>query len=350
MFSHRLPTAADDARLPLIKDIFGRERHASDRDDMSGVGNFNRPCKTLWIGNCQLGSYRAKSDDITNPWNESDKAFKSKGGHGESEGDWLNKCQEVLARHFGEWGLIERIDVKPKFDCAFISFKHRASAEFAKVAMSEQSLDNGEQLSVRWAHEDPNPNHTEQHEWENQLKEALGKRGYDFNTYAAQQAAAAAAAVAISEEKESLGVTAYPSDSFSEYDAGVTASQLAAAASGDTTTGFVDADTARAYAAAAAESDPDAAAAWQRYAEYAASAAASGTSADYGAAVDPSLSYMNKSSVYPTPPPGLGSSAGPITAEEQAGIEEERQRQEAVANMHALLDSIDATKESDHAT
>ena len=40
---------------------------------------------------------------------------------------------------------------------AFVTYKLRTSAEFAKIAMADQSLDHGEVLNVRWATEDPNP-------------------------------------------------------------------------------------------------------------------------------------------------------------------------------------------------
>ena len=39
---------------------------------------------------------------------------------------------------------------------AFVKFRHRCSAEFAKEAMSGQSLDNNEILIVKWANDDTN--------------------------------------------------------------------------------------------------------------------------------------------------------------------------------------------------
>ena len=41
--------------------------------------------------------------------------------------------------------------------CGFVTFKLRATAEFAKEAMAEQALDHEEQINVRWAYDDPNP-------------------------------------------------------------------------------------------------------------------------------------------------------------------------------------------------
>ena len=40
---------------------------------------------------------------------------------------------------------------------AFVRYRYRANAEFAKVAMANQSLDNKEVINVRWAMDDPNP-------------------------------------------------------------------------------------------------------------------------------------------------------------------------------------------------
>jgi hypothetical protein len=40
---------------------------------------------------------------------------------------------------------------------AFVTYKSSLNAEFAKEAMSNQSLNNNEVLNVRWATDDPNP-------------------------------------------------------------------------------------------------------------------------------------------------------------------------------------------------
>lgn len=40
---------------------------------------------------------------------------------------------------------------------AFVTYIHEANAQFAREAMSCQSMDNDEILNVRWATEDPNP-------------------------------------------------------------------------------------------------------------------------------------------------------------------------------------------------
>ena len=40
---------------------------------------------------------------------------------------------------------------------AFVRYRLRGAAEFAKVAMADQPLDGDEKLNVRWAYDDPNP-------------------------------------------------------------------------------------------------------------------------------------------------------------------------------------------------
>ena len=62
-----------------------------------------------------------------------------------------------MARHFAEWGNIERIRVLPARGVAFVTYINESLAQFAKEAMAHQSLDNNEILNVRWATVDPNP-------------------------------------------------------------------------------------------------------------------------------------------------------------------------------------------------
>lgn len=60
-------------------------------------------------------------------------------------------------KYFGEWGELESCNVVMRLSIAFPRFRLRTSAEFAKEAMACQPLDQGEILSIRWAHDDPNP-------------------------------------------------------------------------------------------------------------------------------------------------------------------------------------------------
>eukprot|EP00644_Phytophthora_capsici_P010906 jgi/Phyca11/14776/fgenesh1_pg.PHYCAscaffold_9_\ len=128
-YYHRLPSAADETRVGMMHDCFGRERHATDRDDMDGVGNFTRNSRTLYVG-----------------------GLKSTNGT-----EALKQQEDALWKQFGEWGEVENINVIHRKSICFVRYRHRISAEFAKEAMSNQSLQSDEVLNVRWAFDDPNP-------------------------------------------------------------------------------------------------------------------------------------------------------------------------------------------------
>lgn len=109
--------------FPSNVDCFGRDKFSDYRDDMGGVGSFMRVNRTLYVGRINV------SDDI----------------------------EEIVSRHFQEWGQVDRIRVLPSRGVAFVTYTHLANSEFAKEAMAHQSLDNNETLNVRWATVDPNP-------------------------------------------------------------------------------------------------------------------------------------------------------------------------------------------------
>ncbi|KAI6168178.1 hypothetical protein EDD17DRAFT_1532429 [Pisolithus thermaeus] len=145
-YLHTLPDP-DNALPDSSKDCFAREKFADYRDDMGGVGSFNRQNRTLYIGR-----------------------IKETGPGPETE--------EIVIRHFREWGEIEKIRVLQYRSVAFVTYKSEFNAQFAKEAMACQSLDNDEILNVRWATEDPNPVSKEQEKrWlEEQGQEAIKAR------------------------------------------------------------------------------------------------------------------------------------------------------------------------------
>ncbi|KAK5017354.1 Pre-mRNA-splicing factor [Cryomyces antarcticus] len=128
-YLHRLPNSRTEKEgglgdiFPSNVDCFGRDKFSDYRDDMGGVGSFMRVNRTLYVGRIHV------TDDI----------------------------EEVVARHFQEWGQVERIRVLPTRGVAFVTYTHLANSEFAKEAMAHQSLDHAEVLNVRWATVDPNP-------------------------------------------------------------------------------------------------------------------------------------------------------------------------------------------------
>ncbi|KAF8626922.1 hypothetical protein AX17_006423 [Amanita inopinata Kibby_2008] len=124
-YLHVLPDPAN-ALPDSSKDCFARDKFADYRDDMGGVGSFNRQNRTLYVGR-----------------------IKETGTGVETE--------QVITRHFREWGTIERVKVLQYRSVAFVTYVSELGAQFAKEAMACQSLDNDEILNVRWATEDPNP-------------------------------------------------------------------------------------------------------------------------------------------------------------------------------------------------
>ena len=146
-YLHRIPDDAFDARLDTAKDCFGRVRHGSDSDNMGGVGNFNRESTTLYIGGLKM----LGQDDL-----------------------------ELRVReNFGEWGELASVKAFPKRVMGFVTYMNRSSAEFAKIAMADQGLGQGEVLNARWAHDDPNPKTIElkKRKTQEMVIAALKKRG-----------------------------------------------------------------------------------------------------------------------------------------------------------------------------
>ncbi|KAL8684810.1 MAG: hypothetical protein Q9224_006121, partial [Gallowayella concinna] len=120
-YLHRLP-GIHDLFNPNV-DCFGRDKYSDYRDDMGGVGSFMRQNRTLYIGRIHV------TDDI----------------------------EEIVARHFAEWGQVERTRVLTARGVAFVTYSNEANSQFAKEAMAHQALDHNEVLNVRWATMDPNP-------------------------------------------------------------------------------------------------------------------------------------------------------------------------------------------------
>ncbi len=68
---------------------------------------------------------------------------------------------ELIKRHFAEWGEMEAAKILWDKSIAFVKYRLRAVAEFAKEAMSDQSLEMDEVLNIRWSNEDPFPSNKE---------------------------------------------------------------------------------------------------------------------------------------------------------------------------------------------
>ena len=129
-FFHRIPVKDDIALLlkDELCDCFGRTRHKDHRDDMDGVGSVMKPCRTLYVGNLSKSKYKSPQE-----------------------------LEKALWTGFGEWGEIESVNLISRLSIAFVRYRFRASAEFAKEAMGNQALGHEEVMNIRWAYDDPNP-------------------------------------------------------------------------------------------------------------------------------------------------------------------------------------------------
>ena len=103
---------------------------------MKGVGSFAKETKALFVSEYRL------------PYGE----------------QGVTQMYEVLLRHFSMWGEVEDVNILPHKGYAFIKFAHRCMAEYAKEAMTNQTLDGNEMLTIKWANEDPNPRVSEMEE------------------------------------------------------------------------------------------------------------------------------------------------------------------------------------------
>lgn len=127
-YFHRVPTRADDAALDRMHDCFGREKHRGHRDDMDGVGSYEVPCRTLYVGRLVVSQYEG-----------------------------ADAARRAVQEDFGAFGEVENVHVVPRINAAFVRYRLQSSAQFAKEAMRNQSLRKKEVLNVRWAYDDPNP-------------------------------------------------------------------------------------------------------------------------------------------------------------------------------------------------
>jgi len=130
VYFHRIPLQIDENHSDSMKDVFGRERFATDREDMGGVGSFHRESRTLFISGLKN----------------------------------LPNLDEILYKHFSEFGEITYLKVVEEKTISFVQYRLRCCAEFAKEAMTDQALDEDEILNVRWASEDPKTGSFEEQE------------------------------------------------------------------------------------------------------------------------------------------------------------------------------------------
>ncbi|KAI7905653.1 uncharacterized protein BX663DRAFT_500490 [Cokeromyces recurvatus] len=116
---HRIPNESDLQETTV--DCFGRDKFTEFRQDMGGVGGFMRENRTLYVGRIAINE--------------------------DTEG--------AVVRQFGQFGPLEKVRILRGRGVAFVTYRSRSNAEFAREAMMNQSLENNEIMNVRWATADP---------------------------------------------------------------------------------------------------------------------------------------------------------------------------------------------------
>lgn len=139
-YYHRVPQLEDMERSgdDNLRDIFGRARHATHKDNLSGVGSFNKECRTLLVS-------RIKLDPSQDRFRGASTSMSTK------------DIVRLLYENFSPWGAVEDIYFNQGRFIAYIKFEHRFYAEFAREAMVDQVLVQGitDPIRVQWALESP---------------------------------------------------------------------------------------------------------------------------------------------------------------------------------------------------
>jgi len=151
-YYHRVPSLQECITIDASRDIFGRTRYATHRDDFLGVGSFMQETKTIQITDFKMP---IQGDNI------------------------ITQMYEVVYRHFQLWGAIEDIHLLPNKGVIFIRYKHRCMAEFAKEAMQNQSLDRNEVILIKWSLEESQKNEKNKKDKTTIVKKAVERKHFE---------------------------------------------------------------------------------------------------------------------------------------------------------------------------
>ncbi|QLG71821.1 hypothetical protein HG535_0C01700 [Zygotorulaspora mrakii] len=173
-YKHHIPEEQDIMQLSMktdVLDCFGREKFADYRDDMGGVGSFRKNNRTLYIG----GLSGALNNKQLKP----------------------SQIEGRLRYIFSKLGEIDRVRYIESKNCAFVKYRHQCNTEFAKEAMSNQTLlipsdkewadrKEGAGLLVKWGNDDPDPEARKREE-EEQKEESLNMMVKLLNNFGKRQ-------------------------------------------------------------------------------------------------------------------------------------------------------------------
>jgi len=149
-YYHRVPQPEDLLNEENAKDVFGRTRHATLKEDLSGIGSFNRNCRAISVCDMKVPDTAAGS---------------------------IRDTVKMLYDEFSKWGEIEDIKFIPHKAMANIRYTHRFYAEFAKEAMQDQSLGGNDVITIKWClYEDPQTAKTKEEEQKEIFLNAVRKK------------------------------------------------------------------------------------------------------------------------------------------------------------------------------
>ena len=122
-FYHRVPQMEDIPTFEAdnMKDVFGRSRHATFKENRTGIGSFAKDCKILVVS-------RIKFDD-------SDLETDAPTGKSIPAEFTAKDIVRLVYEQFSPWGEIEDIIFNQSRLFVYIKFRYRVSAEFAREAM-----------------------------------------------------------------------------------------------------------------------------------------------------------------------------------------------------------------------
>jgi hypothetical protein len=128
-----------------MKDIFGRSRHATFKENRTGIGSFSKECKVLCVSHIKFvdndvdaDPQEAKPDTIPSSYSAKDVV-------------------RLVYDQFSPWGEVEDVIFNQSKLCVYIKYRFRVSAEFAREAMQNQVLVEGvkDPIKIQWAVENP---------------------------------------------------------------------------------------------------------------------------------------------------------------------------------------------------
>ena len=147
-FYHRVPQSEDiwSAEADHMKDIFGRSRHATFKENRTGIGPFAKDCKILCVS-------RIKFDDSDIDNDQPNSTYVGTLPANFSAKDMVR----LVYDQFTPWGEVEDIIFNQSRLLVYVKYRFRVSAEFAREAMQNQVLVEGvkDPIKIQWAVENP---------------------------------------------------------------------------------------------------------------------------------------------------------------------------------------------------